>query len=128
MTFKEQWLIGSDPGWQKTKNWNKTEIKSLQKFSIWEPEKKVPQGLILGTLLSILYINDIPTTIHTLSEHILFADVTSLLISGKNFNDLPTIANTVLSHISIWFTSNMLVLNLHNTNIIKFITNHHGMI
>jgi hypothetical protein len=60
---------------------------------------------------------------NTLSETILFADNTSVIISSKNFDDFSAMSNTVLSHMSKWFSSNKLVLNLDKTNIIKLITN-----
>jgi hypothetical protein len=60
---------------------------------------------------------------NTLSEPILFADDTSVVICSKNFYYFPTIPNTILSHMNKWFTSNKLVLNLDETNVIKFITN-----
>jgi hypothetical protein len=65
-------------------------------------------------------------TLKILLEPILFTDDTSVIISSKNFDDFSAMSNTVLSHISKWFTSNKLALNLSNTNIIKFITNHHS--
>jgi hypothetical protein len=70
-----------------------------------------------------IYVNDLPPTINTLSELILFTDDTSVTTSSKNFEDFSTISQTVLFHMSKWFTSNKLVLNLSKTNIIKFITN-----
>jgi hypothetical protein len=69
------------------------------------------------------FINDLPPTISTLSEPILFTDDTSVIISSKNFDNFSTISNTVLSRMSKWFTSNKLAVNLDKTNIIKFITN-----
>jgi hypothetical protein len=59
-----------------------------------------------------------------LSEPILVANDTSVIISGKNVDDFSTMSNTVLSRMSKWFTSNKLVLNLDKINIIKFIKNH----
>jgi hypothetical protein len=70
-----------------------------------------------------MYINDLPPTINTLSEPILFTGDTSIIISSKTFHDFCTMSNTVLSHTNKWFTSNKLVLNLDKTNTIKFITN-----
>jgi hypothetical protein len=66
----------------------------------------VPKGSILGPLLSITYMNDLPATIKTLSEPIIFADDTSVIISNTNFDDFCTLANSVLSHMSKWFTAN----------------------
>jgi hypothetical protein len=43
------------------------------------------QGSILGFLLFIIYINDLPATVDTLSELIIFTDDTSVIIYRKNF-------------------------------------------
>jgi len=59
-----------------------------------------PQLSILGPLLFIIYVNDLPPTIHTLSEPILFPVDTSVIIYSKNFDDFPTVLNTVLSYMS----------------------------
>jgi hypothetical protein len=53
-------------------------------FSNWGTTKHgVPQGSILGPLDFITYINDLPPTINALTEPIMFADDTSVIISGK---------------------------------------------
>jgi hypothetical protein len=75
-------------------------------------------------LVSIIYINDLPSTINTLPETIKFADNTGVIISSKNFDDFCAKSNIVLSHMSTWFTANKLALNLDKTNIIKFISNN----
>jgi hypothetical protein len=84
----------------------------------------VTQGSILGPFLFLICISNLLPTINTLQEAILFTGDTSVIISSKKCDDLSTITNIVLSHMSKWFTSNKLVLNLHNTNIITFITNN----
>jgi hypothetical protein len=42
-------------------------------------------GSILGPLLIIIYISDLPLTINSLTEPVLFADDTSVIISNRNF-------------------------------------------
>jgi hypothetical protein len=59
-----------------------------------------------------------------LTEPIIVADDTSVVISNRNFDDFCAKSNTVLSHMSKWFTANKLALNLDKTNIIKFIKNN----
>jgi mannose/fructose/N-acetylgalactosamine-specific phosphotransferase system component IID len=44
----------------------------------------VPQGSILGTLLFLLYVNNIPNAISNISNPILYADDTSLIITNSD--------------------------------------------
>jgi hypothetical protein len=68
----------------------------------------VPQESILGTLLFVCYINDLPPAINTLVIPTIFADNTSIIIYSKNVDDFCMFSNRVLSLISKWFAANKL--------------------
>jgi hypothetical protein len=64
----------------------------------------------------------VPLRINSISEPILFAGDSSVLISSRNLEDCCSVSNLVVSHMIKWFAANMLVVNLDKTNIMKFIT------
>ena len=72
----------------------------------------VPQGSILGSLLFILFINDI-TSISKLAELIMFADDTkSIFFKHANISELFVNVNNELQKVSKWFKLNKLSLNI----------------
>lgn len=79
----------------------------------------VPQGSILGPLLFLLYINDLPK-VSTYFKFIMFADDTNIFAKGKDIDNLVNNINYELEHISKWFGANLLSLNVKKTNYIIF--------
>ena len=79
----------------------------------------VPQGSILGSLLFLLCINDLPQALK-LFDPIMFADDTNLFYSGKDIHSLFNTVNNDLSNISHWLNSSKSSLNADKTKFTLF--------
>jgi len=94
-------------------------------ISAWEDIKHgVPQGSILGPLLFLFYINDLPTTINDKSIPILFANDTSILVTSPNKNDFQINITAAFNCINEWLNANLLSINFNKTHYIQFTTNN----
>ena len=79
----------------------------------------VPQGTVLGPLLFLLYINDIPNSVkHSLTK--LFADDSNLFIISNSLRNLFDTANIELSNLTQWIYANKLYINYAKTNYMLF--------
>ena len=79
----------------------------------------VPQGSVLGPLLFLLYINDLPNISEKLS-FFLFADDTNLYYESDDLLELEKTMNLELKKLSLWLNVNRLALNIGKTNFIIF--------
>ena len=80
----------------------------------------VPQGPILGPVLFILYINDLPKAIVPNVTPIIFADDTSILITRQDAKELEEDLILTFNQVSKWFKQNSLSLNINKTYFTHF--------
>jgi len=101
-------------------NWNqRVTIKTSHAsncISAWELVKHgVPQGSILGHLLFLFYINDLPQLVKDIALPILYADDTSFIIANSNSMNIDQDLRLVLEITQKWFISNIMLLNYDKT-------------
>ena len=73
-----------------------------------------PQGSILGPLLFLLYVNNLPNASRLL-DPTMFADDSNLFFNHKNVQHLFTAVNNEVVNIKDWFIANKLSLNVEKT-------------
>ena len=79
-------------------------------------EVGVPQGSILGPLLFMLYVNDLPSILSCNID--MYADDSTLHTTDKTTSEIDSVLETNCEVVSNWMAENMLKLNAEKTHIL----------
>ena len=121
--LEKLWSMGINNNlwfWLKSYLTNRFQrVKINQSLSDPLPVKSgVPHGSILGPLLFLLFINDLPTTVKH-SNILSFADDTKCYKVIRNILD-TTLLQSDLESVFKWSTENQLFFNIHKCTVLPF--------
>ena len=108
-------------GWFKSYLANRKQIVNVNNISSCQGLVTcgVPQGSILGPLLFLCYINDMPISVNC--KLLLYADDSALLVRGRNPSDIAEILSGNLKSCNDWLIDNKLSLHFGKTESILFV-------
>jgi hypothetical protein len=110
----------SSVNWFKSYLQNRTQVVEVKgTMSDYMPIScGVPQGSILGPLLFLVYVNDLPASVKC--KTVLYADDSALLVSGKDVSEIEQTLSSELQSVCNWLVDNKLSIHLGKTESILF--------
>ncbi len=120
--LKKYGIHGNELEWFRSYLSNRKQFVSVNggESGLRDIRLGVPQGSILGPLLFLIYINDLPGVSEFLS--LLFADDTTLILSHDNLDILIEKVNLEFKKICDFFRANKLSIHPDKTKFILFST------
>ncbi|KAI5634693.1 reverse transcriptase (RNA-dependent DNA polymerase) domain-containing protein [Phthorimaea operculella] len=83
-----------------------------------EVKGSIPQGSVIGSILFLIYINNLPKILDI--ESVLFADDISLIFKFKKADNYNEVIKQTLCKITTWLSERNLAINLQKTKLIQF--------
>merc|ERR1711972_469630 len=97
--------------WIKSYLSDRKQITQFKNFTATTEKIKsgVPQGSILGPLLFLCYVNDLPNVFKNKCQMLSYADDTQLLVTAKTKNELKNKLEKALNAAQNWYTGNSML-------------------
>ncbi len=117
-------ITGNENNWFKSYLSNRTQCVSIN-GCVSTPNvimSGVPQGSILGPLLFLLFINDMPKNIGN-STVDMYADDTLIYVSHKDVDVIEKYLNEDLACLGKWLDDNLMKVNVSKTKVMLLGTN-----
>ena len=127
--LKHYGIRGKAHDWFRSYLSNRTQYVSIDdKISTTKSIKYgLPQGSIIGPLLFILYINDLPN-INEKVRFILYADDANIIITADTEAEIISIYESMCGDLVKWVNINGLFLNIKKTNYMIFTRKRHSVL